>query len=75
MPGRRCAKGPTAAPLAIRDSTMTQKLLMFTWSPISASAMRTCAWISQARPIRVGPSMTTPGWMTVSPPISARGSM
>ena len=39
-------------------------------SPICESAMRTWAWISQADPMRVCPSRITPGWMTVSAPIS-----
>ena len=38
-----------------------QKLLIVTWSPIWESEIRTYAWISQADPIRVRPSITTPG--------------
>ena len=35
--------------------------------------MRTWLWISQAAPIRLCPSIDTPGWITVSAPISDVG--
>src|SRR3954467_10244879 len=59
--GRRWAKGQIAAPPATPPPTMTQQLLIVTWSPISESVIRTLPRISHADPIFVDPSIVTPG--------------
>ena len=73
--GRRCANGPIDAPSCNACTSDEEKLLMVTRSPISVVGDRDVR-VDLARGADARrPSMITPGWITVSAPISTSGSM